>query len=696
MAIDFQKELNGEQYAAVSSSARSLLILAGAGTGKTRTLTYRVAWLLEHGVGPEQILLLTFTNKAAREMLTRVEGLTGYPRDAFWGGTFHHIAQRLIRPHAALLDLQMNFGILDESDAVQLFTEAIRRTSPDFLKDKTHPKPKVLLESIDYARNARHPFEETLAARWKQAGFAVDELLGFFKNYQSDKWEQSVLDYDDLLELALRLLQEQPDIAAHYSRRFRHILVDEYQDSNDLQGQLIDLLATEHQIFAVGDDAQCIYSWRGADIENIHRFSERHPQAEIFKVTLNYRSSPEILRLANAIPITHEKVFRKELQATRAAHKKPLLVQVWDFHWQARFVLRRLRPLLDGGYRLSDIAVLYRAHYQSMELQMELSKAQVPYTVTSGVRFFEQAHIRDLIAMLRVVHNARDRCAWLRVLCRLPKVGEKIAERLLGKIDEASARSGRGFWEVLADDTTSELCPREAQISWLILRRALVGARRQLPESVTAQEPTPYAPDLFAYAATQQRIVPKAEKSDGAPQKILSLLWEGEYRDYLRRSFANASSRSEDVLALLNFAERFGTVDELLFQVALQQSEEKETAERQDCLSLTSIHQAKGLEFPVVFILCLNEGLFPSKRALEEASIQEERRLFYVAVTRAKDELYLCCPQQSSPRGPGGFSPPLQPSRFLEELSEKSYEVLHDSAFPPFPPRNFKPRGFHR
>ncbi|MDR3143369.1 MAG: ATP-dependent helicase [Puniceicoccales bacterium] len=694
MAIDFQKELNGEQYAAVSSSARSLLILAGAGTGKTRTLTYRVAWLLEHGVEPEQILLLTFTNKAAREMLMRVEGLTGYPRDAFWGGTFHHIAQRLIRPHAALLDLQMNFGILDESDAVQLFTEAIRRVSPDFLKDKALPKPKVLLESIGYARNARHPFEETLSARWKQAGFAIDEILGFFKNYQKDKREQSVLDYDDLLELAIRLLREQPDIAAHYSRRFQHILVDEYQDTNDLQGKLIDLLAAEHQIFAVGDDAQCIYSWRGADIENIHRFSERHPQAEIFKITLNYRSSPEILRLANAIPITHEKIFRKELHATRTAHKKPLLIHVSDFHQQARFVVRRLRTLLNGGYRLSDIAVLYRAHYQSMELQMELSKAQVPYTVTSGVRFFEQAHIRDLIAMLRVVHNARDRCAWLRVLCRLPKVGEKTAERILGKIDEESARSGRESWEVLEDDAASEFCPKEAQIFWLILLKALVKARHQLPESMAAQKSTPYSPDLFAYAATQERILPRAEKAEGTPQKILSLLWEGEYRDYLRRSFANASSRSEDVLALLNFAERFGTVDELLFQVALQQSEERETAEPQNSLSLTSIHQAKGLEFHVVFILCLNEGFFPSKRALEEVSLQEERRLFYVAVTRAKDELYLCCPQQSSSRGPGSFSPPLQPSRFLEELSEKSYELIQDPPFPLSPSKNFKTKNF--
>ncbi|MDR2419831.1 MAG: UvrD-helicase domain-containing protein [Puniceicoccales bacterium] len=689
MAIDFKSELNEEQYAAVSSSARSLLILAGAGTGKTRTLTYRVAWLLSQGVAPENILLLTFTNKAAREMLTRVEILTHYTRDHFWGGTFHHIAQRLIRPNATLLGLQTNFGILDESDALQLFTESIRQVSPEFLKNKNVPKPKVLLESIDYARNAHRHLEEALAIRWTEDDLALSDLLAFFKKYQSQKQEQSVLDYNDLLEWAVRLLKEHPDIAHYYNQRFRHILIDEYQDTNDLQGQLIHFLAADHQIFAVGDDAQCIYNWRGANIENIHRFAEKHPQASICKITLNYRSTPEILRLANAIPVTNKQIFRKELHATRASHKKPFWVHVTDFRQQAKFIVKRLQGLIDEGYHLSDVAVLYRAHYQSMELQMELTKAQIAYTVTSGVRFFEQVHIRDLIAMLRAIYNRHDRCAWMRILSRLPKVGEKTADRILGKIEEDVAKSGRDFWEILEDNFSLELCPQEARIHWITLVRSLLKAHRHLPKNSSQEEPAS-AIDLFAYATAQQKNSSIVKTEDASPQMLLSILWEDEYRDYVRRNFSNHSSRSDDVTALLNFSERFENVGDFLLQVSLLQSEETETDEDKETLSLTTIHQAKGLEFPVVFIISLSDGLFPLKRALEEeASIQEERRLFYVAVTRAKDELYLCCPRWAAPRNAGGYLPSQKPSRFLEELSHDTYETLYFQ----FPPSSLRVLG---
>ncbi|MDR0445315.1 MAG: UvrD-helicase domain-containing protein, partial [Puniceicoccales bacterium] len=661
----------------VSSSAKSLLILAGAGTGKTRTLTYRVAWLLEHGVSPENILLLTFTNKAAREMLTRVEILTGYSREYFWGGTFHHIAQRLIRPHATYLNLQTNFGILDESDALQLFTESIRRVSPEFLKDKNAPKPKILFEGIDYARNTQCSLEEVLAAKWAQSGLVLSDVVAFFKEYQSHKQKQSVLDYNDLLEMAIRLLREHSELTEYYGHRFQHILVDEYQDTNSLQENLIDGLAIHHQVFAVGDDAQCIYSWRGANIANIHRFSERHPEAEIFKVTLNYRSTPEILRLANAISIAHEQVFRKELHATKSFHKKPFLVHLPDFRQQAQFIVKHLQDITQEGYHLSDVAVLYRAHYQSMELQMELTKAKISYTVTSGVRFFEQVHIRDLVAMLRVVYNVQDRCAWMRTLSRLPKVGEKTADRILGKLEEDMAQSGRDFWDLLQDHFSFGLCPEEAQICWISLIRTLVNAHHCLPNN-GGKEPLRYVEDLFAHAAAQRKNPSGIEKKNVSPKEVLSLLWEGEYRDYLRRNFSNHASREDDILALLSFTERFQNVEDFLFQVALLQSEETETEKDKDTLSLTTIHQAKGLEFPVVFILGLNEGLFPLKHALEEeASIQEERRLFYVAVTRAKRELYLCCPQYAALRIGNGCLPKLKLSRFLEEISSDCYQDLH-------------------
>lgn len=322
--IDFESALNPDQYAAVCAPLGPSLVLAGAGSGKTRTLTYRVAWLLtQGGLRPWELLLLTFTNKAAREMLERVEELTGCQRREFWGGTFHHIGQKFLRRHGERVGLSPSYTILDESDAQSLFDEVIKQTDPVFAKNKEHPKARVILDVLSYARNTCRPLGKVIEEKYPHLSSIEDEILRFSEVYAKRKLEQQVADYDDLLELWLRLLKENEDLAAHYQKFFRYILVDEFQDTNRLQSQIIDLLAADHRIMAVGDDAQCIYTWRGAEFANIMDFSARHPGTHVYKIETNYRSTPEILALANDILRNQPSGvgFRKELRADRADRK---------------------------------------------------------------------------------------------------------------------------------------------------------------------------------------------------------------------------------------------------------------------------------------------------------------------------------------------------------------------------------------
>jgi len=643
--IDFRGDLNDEQYAAVTAQPGPLLVLAGAGSGKTRTLTYRVAYLLSKGVKPHEILLLTFTNKAAREMLNRVQDLTGVEGHRFWGGTFHHIGHKILRSYGDVVGLSRSFTILDADEAEDLLRDVADEKDRGFFKEKTHPRPGPLFEIISFARNTQRSLGETISRFYPQHE-DISDLIGVFATaYRERKKKQSVVDYDDLLEYWLEVLRAAPDVAASLQQRFTHTLVDEYQDTNTLQAQIVDLIGAHHRVMAVGDDAQCIYSWRGADFENIITFPDRHPGTQIHRIETNYRSTPSILAFANGVLAAQPKGrhFEKELRASRPDHEKPYFVQALDTREQASFVVQRIKGLVEEGRALADIAVLYRAHFHALDLQLELSRLGMPYVITSGVRFFEQAHIRDLVAILRFVYNPADAMAWQRIAVLLPRVGDKGAQKLHAAALTRARALQADLVDALAGEDVLAKVPRESKEEW--------------PRLVTS---------LQQIAATLRRE---------RPFKTVEVAIEGWYGDYLKGAYANYASRMDDLKSLIGFATRFDDMQDMLAQIQLLNSE---TSDRQvdpdaDALRLTTVHQAKGLEFGVVFILGLADGMFPLRRAIESDDLEEERRLFYVAVTRAKDELYLCYPRVNSKGGPTTL---LTPSRFLTEVSEDLRQPL--------------------
>lgn len=685
--IDFVAELNEEQYAAVSAPDGPALVLAGAGSGKTRTLTYRVAWLLHKGVAPWNILLLTFTNKAAKEMLERVEDLTGVPRHQFWGGTFHSVGQRILRAHGEKVGLSKQYTIMDQGDAESLLGEVMREVDKDFVKNKENPKPRALADLISYARNTGLALDDLTQDRYPFSEEYTDKFAAFAKAYRERKYAAQVADYDDLLELLRDVLRD-PDIAAHYQNKFRYVLVDEYQDTNTLQSEIVDRLAAHHHIMAVGDDAQCIYTWRGANFDNIMTFPERHPHTHIYKIETNYRSSPEILNFANRALDAQPsgQGYHKELRAVRPKNQKPYFVPVMDGVHQAHFVLNRMRGLLDEGHAPQDIAVLYRAHYQSMDLQMELSRQGIPYTITSGVRFFEQAHIRDLVAQLRFAHNPGDTVAFARVLCLLPRVGPRSAESILKLARELAQKQNKPVVQMLTDEKVLKKVPADAREDFTDLAYTMQDIASGMPETV--KPPSGEAQgDLFSFA--EEQVMQGSEQSERrgeapqeshrsvlSPSEIVQIAIDGWYGDFLPNVYPqNWQTRRDDLDSLVAFASRYEDMTQLLSELVLLNAEasNKSTEVAEDSVRLMTIHQAKGLEFPAVFVLGAAQGLFPLRRAIDRGDVEEERRLFYVAVTRAMDELYITCPRVAQQ---GGGVQMLEPTAFIQEIPENCYEIL--------------------
>ncbi len=702
--IDYAAALNEDQLAAVTAPPGAALVLAGAGSGKTRTLTYRVAWLLEQGVQPWQILLLTFTNKAAREMLGRVEDLTGQPRSRFWGGTFHSVGQRVLRRHGDVVGIPPNFTILDEGDSDALFSDVVRSVEPTFTKNKEHPKPHLVKEIISYARNTRRKLDEVVLEKYPWLEEIGDKIAKFAAAYQKSKLDKHVTDYDDLLEYWLLAMQREESVRSHYQRQFRNVLVDEFQDTNKLQSEIVDLIAADHQLMAVGDDAQCIYTWRGANFENVRGFPERHPGANIFKIEINYRSTPEVLRFANGI-LDHQHIaseFHKHLKPVRKMGRKPVVIAALDTRQQAAFVIARIRELREtDGVALRDIAVLYRAHYHAMDLQIELSRQGVPFTITSGVRFFEQAHIRDLVAHLRFAHNPRDTVAFIRLAALLPKVGPRKAEAALAAAQDAARKYDKTLIGALTEESVAAKLPAEARADFKDLALTLQnleealekmgvaqlnpqGADRTMPKadnagnqralSLDEPENLPARPLRPSPSALRPANSPlPAPRSPLSPAEIVRIAIEGWYGDYMRNQYDNWESRREDLDSVIGFAARFQDMNELLAQLVLLNSEtsDRSAEPNEDTIRLTTIHQAKGLEFPIVFIIGAADGMLPLKRAIDDGDVEEERRLFYVASTRAKDELYVLYPRIMSQGGPPAVMPP---SRFIEELDPESYD----------------------
>ncbi len=644
--IDFESELNQEQFEAVTAASGPALVLAGAGSGKTRTLTYRVAWLLTQGVNPSNILLLTFTNKAAKEMLRRVEELTGVSAHRFWGGTFHHIGHKTVRTHSKTVGLDPSFTILDDKDSDSFLKDTIREMDPGFLKEKNNPKIRLVATIISFARNTRSSIEQVIYDRYYFFEPLVDRIQAFLDRYQKRKREHQVADFDDLIVFWHDILRKSPEVACHYRNQFKHILVDEYQDTNQLQADIVDILGKHRNLMAVGDDAQCIYTWRGASYENIMTFTERYPESNIYKIETNYRSTPQILNLANSILATQPSGsgYRKEMRPTRKSNHLPFVVPIMDSKLEAEFIIKRTQGLLDNGYRLSDIAILYRAHYQALDVQVELSRAGIPFIITSGVRFFEQSHVRDLVSQLRFTINPMDQPAFVRLTSLIPKVGERTALRLFEALNQFGTKAKISRLEAMFAPEIQKIIPKTAKEEWLDLAQSIK--------------------DISEAARNQ------------TPADAVRIAIEGWYSGYIRTVYPNWQTRLEDLNGLIGFAGRFDSMTELLAQLILLNTEtsDRSADNSGDFMRLTTVHQAKGLEFPIVFVIALADGLFPIRRSIEEGNLDEERRLFYVAVTRAKDELYLSYPL-ISPQG----GPPLRPrpSRFVETLSSNHFEFLH-------------------
>ena len=666
-AIDYAAELNPQQLAAVQAPPGPALVIAGAGSGKTRTLTYRVAYLLENGISPSNILLLTFTNKAAREMLERVEDLLPNRTAGLWSGTFHSIGNRILRRHAVAAGFRAGFSIMDREDQTDLLKSVIAGLGIDTKsgpKEKRFPKGEVVADILSYAVNTEHAVEDVLAEKHPHFLEYLERIEAVGREYRKRKLDANALDFDDLLTQPLRLLERDEAIAHLYRSQFQFILVDEYQDTNRLQSDFIDVLAREHKnVMVVGDDAQSIYSWRGANFQNILKFPKRYPGAKIYKIETNYRSIPEVLDVANAAIAANTRQFQKHLQPARAnSGVKPALVPLETNNEQAQFVAQRIRDLGENGVNLKDIAVLYRAHYHSMELQMELTRHGIPFSITSGIRFFEQAHIKDVAAFMKFAVNPRDEVAFKRMARLLDGVGAKAADKLWDAVSKTVSKSAAG--------------PATGSESGGDLPHGIVSFHNLLsPLKVPAKARKEW--DQLAF--TLDEIAPGGHALP--PADMLTSIIEAVYDDYIRAEYANYESRREDLNTLTEYARQYRETAEFLDQLALTSNIDTEftpDADEPDAVTLSSIHQAKGLEWRVVFVIWLCEGMFPGARSLEdEEAIEEERRLFYVAVTRAEDELYLTYPLVRLNAGYGDMFQ--RPSRFLDELPKACVDEWHVS-----------------
>lgn len=626
--IDYARELNQEQLDVVLRGDGPCLVLAGAGSGKTRTVTYRVAYLLERGVDPSRILLLTFTNKAAREMLSRIQVLLGDQARGIWGGTFHSIANRLLRSYADQLGYTSRFTILDQDDTQCLIKAVMKEMSID-PKARRFPTAAVVQNILSYATNTRTNVAETLELKHPHFEPFSGEIEDIGRAYAQRKQQANAMDFDDLLVNWEKLMRD-AHIAERISAQFEYVLVDEYQDTNALQDSIVSQVAAVHKnILVVGDDAQSIYAFRGADVRNILTFPKVWPEAKVFKLLTNYRSAPEILDLANESLSHNANQFQKELIAVRSSGAKPTVVPSASSRQEAQYVAEQILALRAEGVALANMAVLFRSSSNSQALEFELLKRDIPYEYRGGMKFFERAHIKDVVSYLRLVENPKDEAAWLRVMNLQQGIGATTATTLTTMLTRMPS-----FEQVLETDVASRL-PARARQGW------------------------------ETFSDIGRRIL----SNSPSPGLMLRAVLDAGYRDYLEREYPDYRERAEDIEQLALFADTSESVSSFLSDIALYDGvfsgREKDAGGREERLVLSTIHQAKGLEWDTVFLIHLADSAFPHRRAMsEEGGIEEERRLFYVAVTRARRRLFLTYPITM-----GTDALMLnQPSLFLDEL----------------------------
>lgn len=635
--IDYASELNPAQYEAVMHNKGPALVIAGAGTGKTRTLIYRVARLVEDRVPPESILLLTFTRKSASEMLRRASNLLDGRCETVAGGTYHSFALQTLRKYAKHVGYESTFTVFDSSDVLDTINLLRSRLKFDKTK-KRFPRKETLSTIFNLAVNRCQTIEDVIIDDFPQFMDEIDQVKQLFEEYNSYKRRSNTVDYDDLLTLLLRLLSEVPSAKEEINRMYKYVMVDEYQDTNRLQHEIVMHLAgPEQNVMAVGDDAQSIYSFRGAEFKNIMNFPDSFSNCAIFKVEENYRSTQPLLDLTNFIISNAAHKFEKELFSRRTDGERTKIVCSADEQQQSLFVVQQVLQLREDGIPMDDIAILFRSSFLSFDLEIELNRANIPYKKFGGMRFIETAHIKDLLAFFKAVNNSTDAISWHRILTLADGVGERTATAVINSIIE-----NRGDFATVSPGKR---------------------AGEKLGEMI----------DFMKRFAEKKNSI----------SEMAAMLVEF-YKPVLKNKYDDWQKRQKDLEAFLQIAERYKSITTLLNDMALDPPmdsvmEIDPESKEEEFLTLSTVHSAKGLEWKAVFIIWALDGRFPSAKSVETVeAIEEERRLFYVAATRAKEHLFISYPTNVFDRFEGCVLS--KPSRFLDGVTEEiaEYFVLEE------------------
>jgi DNA helicase-2/ATP-dependent DNA helicase PcrA len=633
--IRYEEALNASQFEAVTHKKGPLLVIAGAGSGKTRTLTYRVARLVEEAVSPSSILLLTFTRKASQEMLQRAARLLDNRCERVAGGTFHSFGNAVLRRYASVLGFNSGFTILDRTDSESMI-QILRKEMDIAGNQRSFPRKNTLAGIFSKAVNKSLSIEEILYNDYPHFLPNSEAIIELQKAYQHRKLEHQFLDFDDLLVYLLLLLKDHPEIKNHLSSTYRFILVDEYQDTNKLQAEILYLLASTHQnIMVVGDDSQSIYAFRGAHFKNIMDFPDLFPGTRIIYLEENYRSVQPILNLTNEIIDKAKQKYTKKLFTRRSGGSAPCLLGTEDENTQSRFIVGKIYELLRQGIPLNRIAVLFRASFHSFDLEIELNREGFEFIKVGGFKFAESAHIKDALAHLRVIANPYDRVSWYRILLLIDKVGPKSAQ----KIYEAIVNQRSGYTGLLATE--------------------IKGASSKGLERI-------------------KRLYSQLDTED------MSLSQMGEavidyYLPLLRKSYDDHPKRAKDIEHLVTIMERYEDLAQFLTDMALEPPNTSlegslySVSDTEERLILSTVHSAKGLEWHTVFVIWALDGRFPSIHSFfKEEELEEELRLMYVAATRARENLFFIYPGQVYDRASGILLS--RPSRFLDLIPDHILE----------------------
>tara|TARA_Y100000591_G_scaffold99993_1_gene84899 strand:- start:1946 stop:4030 length:2085 start_codon:yes stop_codon:yes gene_type:complete len=635
--IDYHSELNQQQFNAATSVDGPHLVIAGAGTGKTRTLVYRVAYLVENGVKPESILLMTFTRKSSQEMMKRASSILDERCNRVAGGTFHSFSNFILRKYADLIGYSNNFTVIDRSDSESLIGYIISSMGLN-KKERRFPKKRTVLNIISKSVNTNNSIDEILNSECPQFSDDKSDILKIEKQYSIGKKNRNLMDYDDLLVNMVTLLTENDTIRRKLSNTYRYVMIDEYQDTNHIQALYASLIASEHEnIMVVGDDAQSIYSFRGANFRNIMDFPKIFPKAEVHTIEENYRSTQPILDLTNQVINSAKEKYQKELFTSIASNEKPVFIVPKDKFEQARFICQKVLELRDEGIELKDIGVLFRSGFHSNELEIELNEQNIPFVKFGGLKFIEAAHIKDILSILRVTHNQSDAIAWIRLLQLIKGIGVKTADYIVN--------------EIIVNDR---------------------GTKGLIPDSLQGKK---YFSDLKSlYQLLEEILSAKVEPIRFFP-RILEF-----YSPIIKQKYDDAKKRELDLQSLAEICERYSSTEKFLTDMSLDppeasQVESVATDGEKEKLTLSTIHSAKGLEWNTVFIIQLLDGYLPSSYSMDSIeSIEEERRLFYVACTRAKKNLFLVSPNLSFNRFSNETITFSEPSRFITEI--EPFETL--------------------